>query len=384
MKKRNIIILVMFLTIGFAALSTSLDISGKLNIGFDSNDFLSSVIFTYANTETGVKAEITDDGKKIDFETERIENVDQTSTLEFDITNKSRQYDASVIISCGINEEFKSFEDYISIDNSLESPFELVSGDTKTGIVSVKQNQANSESLNSEIKFTCTLEVIPKERETLGDEIPVGPPEINVLVMGDEIQQELPINLTAIVNSNNKQVDNAKWILNNDSSLLGLDEDLYEGGLSDENDIDLEITTPGTYYLHVFTKEKRTPQETVIGPITVQANYHKHVDNNGVIRESNYQSDSSGGCFTKSNIVYEQIKHETHCDGKAEAGLFPGYESWGYAYRCNKCGYFFGHTIPSICPTIRTTYEQKDTGKRYYTTNCEKSNDTIENYSVSY
>ena len=46
MKKRNIMILVFMLVIGFAAVSTTLVINGTLNIGYNEENFSSSVVYT--------------------------------------------------------------------------------------------------------------------------------------------------------------------------------------------------------------------------------------------------------------------------------------------------------------------------------------------------
>ena len=53
MKKRNIIILIFLLVIGFAAVSTTLVINGNLNIGYNTEDFESGVIFTKAEIPNG-------------------------------------------------------------------------------------------------------------------------------------------------------------------------------------------------------------------------------------------------------------------------------------------------------------------------------------------
>ena len=100
MKKINIMILVFMLIIGFAAVSTTLVINGNLNIGYNEENFSSSVVYTRAETEDGT-AEINQNEKNITFETKKLENVSETATLEFDVTNKSRNYNASVIINCG-------------------------------------------------------------------------------------------------------------------------------------------------------------------------------------------------------------------------------------------------------------------------------------------
>ena len=168
MKKRNLMIIVFMLIIGFAAVSTTLVINGNLNIGYN-EDFSTSVVYTRAETEDGT-AEINQNEKNITFETKKLENVSETATLEFDVTNKSRNYNASVTINCGLTEEFKSYSEYVRIDTSLESPFELVSSETKTGQVTVEMIKAFNEELTKDIQFECELVAIPEERETLGDE----------------------------------------------------------------------------------------------------------------------------------------------------------------------------------------------------------------------
>jgi hypothetical protein len=168
MKKRNIMILVFMLVIGFASVTSTLVIRGNLNIGYN-EDFSSSVVYTRAETEDGT-AEINQNDKNITFETKRLENVSETATLEFDVTNKSRNYNASVTINCGLTEEFKSYSEYVRINTDLESPFELVSGSTKTGQVTVEMIKAFNEELTKDIQFECELVAIPEERETLGDE----------------------------------------------------------------------------------------------------------------------------------------------------------------------------------------------------------------------
>ncbi len=168
MRKRNVIILIFLLLIGFASVTSTLVINGNLNIGYN-EDFSSSVVYTRAETEDGT-AEINQNDKNITFETKRLENVSETATLEFDVTNKSRNYDASVTINCGLTEEFKSYSEYVRIDTNLESPFELVSGKTKTGQVTVEMIKAFNEELTKDIQFECELVAIPEERDTLGDE----------------------------------------------------------------------------------------------------------------------------------------------------------------------------------------------------------------------
>ena len=168
MKKRNIIILVVMLVVGFASVSTTLIIRGNLNLGYD-EEFKSSVVYTRAELENG-KVEINQNEQNIDFETEKLENVNQVTTLEFDVTNKSRNYDASVTIACGLKEDFKDFSEYIEVEMSLESPFLLESSETKTGYLTIKLKKAYNKELETRIEMSCKLVATPIERDTLGDE----------------------------------------------------------------------------------------------------------------------------------------------------------------------------------------------------------------------
>ena len=88
MKKRNVIILVVMLIVGFASITSTLVIRGNLNIGYNEN-FSSSIVYTRAELPNG-EVEINKNEKNIDFITEKLENVNQTTILEFDVTNKSR------------------------------------------------------------------------------------------------------------------------------------------------------------------------------------------------------------------------------------------------------------------------------------------------------
>ena len=168
MKKRNLMIIVFMLIIGFAAVSTTLVINGTLNIGYNEN-FSSSIVYTRAELPNG-EVEINQNEKNIDFTTEKLENVNQTTILEFDVTNKSRNYDANVTINCGLKEDFKIFSEYLDITMSLESPFELISSETKTGYLTIKLKKAYNEEMETRIEMSCELVAEPLERETLGDE----------------------------------------------------------------------------------------------------------------------------------------------------------------------------------------------------------------------
>ncbi len=168
MKKRNVMIIVFMLIIGFAAVSTTLVINGNLNIGYN-EDFSTSVVYTRAETEDGT-AEINKNEKNITFETNKLENVNQSATLEFDVTNKSRNYDANVTIKCGLKNEFEIFSEYLDINIILTTPFKLEASKTKTGKLVVTLKKAYDKALETTAEIECELVATPEERDTIGEE----------------------------------------------------------------------------------------------------------------------------------------------------------------------------------------------------------------------
>ncbi len=264
MKKRNIIILMILLVIGFAAVSTTLVINGTLNIGYNEENFSSSVVYTRAETEDGT-AEINQDDKNITFETNKLENVNETATLEFDVTNKSRNYDAEVTIKCGLKEDFKSFSEYLDITMSLESPFELISSETKTGYLTIKLKKAYNEEMETRIEMSCELVTEPLERETLGDEY-VLVYEDPILNGADPVVKE---NLVPVTIADNGEVtyantqkkwysyENKEWA----NAVILVDspsKEYHEGNIILESDIESYFVWIPRYRYQIFDEGNYT------------------------------------------------------------------------------------------------------------------------------
>ena len=102
MRKRKYIILIsiLFLTIGFATITTTLIFNVMLRIGTDNSDFDRNVIFTRAETDSGGSSTISSDGKSIAFTSKELKDLYETFVLDFDLTNNSRQYEAEATIEC--------------------------------------------------------------------------------------------------------------------------------------------------------------------------------------------------------------------------------------------------------------------------------------------
>ena len=104
-KKRNIVLtLIVLLAIGFASVSSVLVINGLLAIGENSEDF--KIIFTSASIDGAERNDVISESKtEISYETKVLSLIDEESTLEYEATNTSRNYDADVQIVCNIVDE---------------------------------------------------------------------------------------------------------------------------------------------------------------------------------------------------------------------------------------------------------------------------------------
>ena len=162
MKKKNaIIIAIILMSIGFAAVSTTLIINGSAKVSENNEDF--SVIFTAASIDgKDVYSTAVDDTKKIiTFETSELKTLNQTSILTYEVTNNSNQYDAEVNVTCipktGITAK------YTSIKNKLENDATVVKAkESLNGTLTITLNKTATEEVSEE--YTCKLEFNAVER----------------------------------------------------------------------------------------------------------------------------------------------------------------------------------------------------------------------------
>ena len=166
MKRKSIIaVTILLLAIGFAAISTTLIINGSTKVGENTDDF--SVIFTAASLDgTDVyKNVISEDKKTITFETNDLKTLNQTSILNYEVTNNSANYDAEVQVNCKTKENTTA--KYTSIKNELENNATVIKAkETLNGTLTVTLNKTATEEVREE--YVCTLTLNAVERDTLG------------------------------------------------------------------------------------------------------------------------------------------------------------------------------------------------------------------------
>ena len=164
-KKSMLIIAILLMSIGFAAISTTLIINGNAKVSENNEDF--SVIFTAASIDgNDVYSTAVDETKKtITFTTSELKILNQTSILTYEVTNNSSNYDANVTITCVPKEGTTA--KYTSIKNKLDNDATVVKAKTSVnGTLTVTLDKVATESVTEE--YTCKLEFNAVERDTIG------------------------------------------------------------------------------------------------------------------------------------------------------------------------------------------------------------------------
>ena len=167
-KKSMLIVAVILMSIGFAAISTTLIINGNAKVSENNEDF--SVIFTAVSIDgTDVYENVIDDTKKvITFETNNLKTLNQTSVLNYMISNNSSNYDAEVSVTCVPKEGTTA--KYTNIKNELANNATVVKAkESLNGTLTVTLNKTAIEEVSEE--YICKLEFNAIERDTIGVEL---------------------------------------------------------------------------------------------------------------------------------------------------------------------------------------------------------------------
>ena len=168
-KKSMLIVAIILMSIGFAAVSTTLIINGSAKVSENEDDF--SVIFTAASIDgKDVYSSVVDDTKKIiTFETSELKTLNQTSILNYEVTNNSVNYDAEIKVTCVPKDGTTA--KYTSIKNELaNNATKVLAKESLNGTLTVTLDKTSTEEISEE--YTCELEFNAVERDTVGEEIP--------------------------------------------------------------------------------------------------------------------------------------------------------------------------------------------------------------------
>jgi len=181
--KYKILFIILFMTIGIAAVTTNVIINGSTNITSNDDDF--DVYFSDVSTASMVDSYQIISSKSLTFNV-ALQNINQYSMFEFMVTNASKNYDADVSLTCNTE------SDYISIDYSMYTAT-ISARSTEMGYVSVNLSKTYTGSDELNVEINCNLSASAVERTTIvndvvdspvyyvGQEISIGSEKFNVM-----------------------------------------------------------------------------------------------------------------------------------------------------------------------------------------------------------
>jgi hypothetical protein len=189
--KLNVIVLILLLSIGFAAVATNLIINGNARISSNPVDF--DVYFVKASTNPGGYANIVDDEHAIEWNSHMLTNPGEIAYLDYTVYNNSVNYDANVLIALNIEDVVNhvDYSGYYTIRTTTfdSTGYTLVRGkEAVDGKIEVELIKPVPEDVS--INFTMTMNSSSIERDAT-----VGPATSPCRVLtgnghdfGDEIE----------------------------------------------------------------------------------------------------------------------------------------------------------------------------------------------------
>ena len=244
-KKKSILLAILLMAVGFAAVTTNLIINGSTSINANNADF--KVLFTKAVLDDVENNSLITDDTHIVFDTKELKNVGDKSVLVYTIKNNSRNYDADITMSFS-----PETTEYIRVTNVLDSN-SLAAGEETDGTLTIELIKGYVGETTLEESVSVEIEATAKERTELAvvDDEPEEPEENpNKLLITDKSNNPIPNavvtiskdtdSVSAVTDNNGYALLNAKDVLLDSSyknvriKQTGL-EDLYCGNISLDN-----------------------------------------------------------------------------------------------------------------------------------------------------
>ncbi len=161
MKRKSLLIVIICLAIGFAAVTTSVFINGSARIAILDNDF--DVYFSSAilNDKDESNKIIVAKGTKISFSAQELSSLDDKVELKYQVTNNSKNYGARVSVMC----EPVGYNDYLDFSYTFDSEI-IPPKTTGSGIIRASLKKIIIEE--ADVEVDCKLVVNQAESEVLG------------------------------------------------------------------------------------------------------------------------------------------------------------------------------------------------------------------------
>ena len=163
--KYLILVIILLLAVGFAAVTTTLFINGTTNIGTNKEDF--EVYYSKAKVNGVEDNTVIIDDTHILF-TQEMKKVGETYVLDYDVTNGSRNYDADLTMTC------TESNDYLTVTNVFDDNTNLPATETRTGKLTIELIKGYVGETAKEVTIECTINANALERNTLSNGTPAN------------------------------------------------------------------------------------------------------------------------------------------------------------------------------------------------------------------
>lgn len=162
-KRLTILILIIFLVIGFASISGYLYINGTTIFEGSNREYdiyFSGATITAGGTISGIGS------KTLTFSTNILNTIGDTSVIKYEVYNNSTEYDANIKLDCKLldNNNYVSIKSlFDNIDTSIYDDT-LVAQETKNGYIEITLiNENNTDNL-LELEYVCNIITTGKVR----------------------------------------------------------------------------------------------------------------------------------------------------------------------------------------------------------------------------
>ena len=160
-KKKTLLLVVLLMAVGFAAVSTTLYINGQTKINANDNDF--NVYYSDALVNGTQDLSVVTDDTHITFTT-TLETLGEKYVLDYDVTNGSKNYDAEVTMEC------TEGNDYLTVTNEFDDSTNLEALKTRSGKLTLELIKSYAGDTDMDVTITCTIDANAIERESLAEE----------------------------------------------------------------------------------------------------------------------------------------------------------------------------------------------------------------------
>lgn len=183
-------LIILFITIGFAAVNQTLSIKGTATNKSNIDDF--TVYYSDVLVNDIQDLSVVKNKTELVFTT-TLEELGNQYKITYDITNGSKYFDAAFAVSC------TQSNNYLKVTNELDTS-DLVALETRTGNLILEKTQTNAAETNTKYTVTCTITATPVERYSTatgtaaeavlkyyakGDSITIGTENFNVIDQTD-------------------------------------------------------------------------------------------------------------------------------------------------------------------------------------------------------